>query len=194
MPDQRRIEAMQYVLQIYDDEAVFADLPAAEREADFGAWSAYSAELGQSGKLRSGEALHPVATATTIRAASDGPIVADGPFAETKEHLGGSFVIDAADLDEAIAWAAKMPHIPRGGTVEIRPVMVFGGQWAVGGVGDGTRSSRALLVADGPRRRSGGRLHPRPRPGGERRRAGSPQGSADGGPSRAHRRPPPTAT
>ena len=116
---------MQYVLLIYEDEAVATDWSPAEQDAELGAWHAYSAELGQSGNLRSGEALLPVATATTVRGASDGTIVSDGPFAETKEHLGGYFVIDVADLDEAIAWAGKMPHIPRGGTVEIRPVMVF---------------------------------------------------------------------
>jgi len=119
---------MQYMLLIYNDEAATADWSEAERGADMAAWFSYTGELGQSGKLRSGEALHPVATATTVRGASDGPIVADGPFAETKEQLGGYFVIEATDLDDAIAWAGKMPHIPRGGKVEIRPVAVFDGQ------------------------------------------------------------------
>lgn len=116
---------MRYVMLIYENESAFAAMSEAEKAADMAAWFAYSEELGRSGTMRAGEALQSVTTATTVRGADDGTIVADGPFAETKEQLGGYFVVDAADLDAAIAWAAMMPHLPRGGSVEVRPVMEF---------------------------------------------------------------------
>ena len=72
-----------------------------------------------------GEALMPTATATTVRGKGGRTLISDGPFAETKEQLGGYYLIEAADLDEAIAWATKMPHMPDGGTVEVRPIMEF---------------------------------------------------------------------
>ena len=72
-----------------------------------------------------GEALQPTATATTVRAEAGQSLIVDGPFAETKEQFGGFFLIEAADLDEAIAWAAKMPNLDAGGSVEVRPVMEF---------------------------------------------------------------------
>lgn len=116
---------MQYMLLLYDEEATDQAMSEEERAADLAAWAAYSDDLGKTGMVRGGAALQPITTATTVRGAKDGTIISDGPFAETKEQLGGYFVIDAADLDQAIAWAGKMPHIPRGGTVEIRPVMDY---------------------------------------------------------------------
>jgi len=78
--------------------------------------------------MQGGEALQPVSTATTVRATESRTLTSDGPFAETKEQLGGYFVIDASDLDEAIEWAAKMPHIAGGGSVEVRPIVEFDNQ------------------------------------------------------------------
>ena len=72
-----------------------------------------------------GGALQPTSTATAVRATESRTLTSDGPFAETKEQLGGYYVIEANDLDEAIEWAAKMPHIAGGGTVEVRPIMEF---------------------------------------------------------------------
>ena len=114
---------MRYMLLIYETEG--AERSQAEQEASLGAWFAYTEELKQSGKMLGGEALLPTATATTVRGEGGRTLISDGPFAETKEQLGGYYLIEAADLDEAIAWATKMPHVPDGGVVEVRPIMEF---------------------------------------------------------------------
>lgn len=120
---------MRYVLLIYGDEAAAATATATAeaQQAELAAWGAYDASICGSGAFLGGEALLPTATATSVRGDGDQILVSDGPFAETKEQLGGFYLIEAADLDEATAWAGRMPHIPEGGTVEIRPVMVFDG-------------------------------------------------------------------
>ena len=118
---------MRYLMLIYGDEAVDAARNEAEQAANMGAWMSYTEDFQKSGKMLGGEALMPVATATTVRAkAGGGTLTTDGPFVETKEALGGYYMIDAANLDEAIAWAGKMPIIASGGCVEIRPIMEFG--------------------------------------------------------------------
>ncbi len=117
---------MQYMLMVYDVEANAAKMTEEEAAANMGAWMAYSEKLGASGKMRSGEALHPTTMATTLRGVGDKPMTVDGPFAETKEQLGGYFVVEAADLDEAVLLASTMPHLAHGGSVEIRPVVDFG--------------------------------------------------------------------
>ena len=115
---------MRYLLLIYGDEAAGAQMTEAEQEAEMGAWFAYTEELRTAGTLLAGEALQPTATATTVRGGGQ-TLTSDGPFAETKEQLGGFYLIEAADLDAAAAWAAKMPHFRQGGAVEIRPVIEF---------------------------------------------------------------------
>ena len=118
---------MRYLMLIYRDEAKMnAEREKVGAEAYTGQWMAYQAELGKTGKLLGGEALHGVAEATTVRGKSGGgTLTTDGPFVETKETLGGYFLIDAADLDEAMAWAGKMPIFQTDGGVEIRPIMEF---------------------------------------------------------------------
>ncbi len=116
---------MRYLALIYSDELAATKMTPEEQGANMAAWFAYADEIRQSGKMLGGEALHPTMTATTVRYGNGGNLITDGPFAETKEQLGGYFVIDAANLDEAIAWASKMPHLPRGGSVEIRPIVEF---------------------------------------------------------------------
>ncbi len=112
----------QYMLLIYGDPA---DAPGPdEQEAQLGKWFTYTNELQESGAMKAGDALEPVETATTVRVRDGETIVTDGPFAETKEALGGYYLIDVPDLDAALAWAAKMPNIEYG-SVEVRPVMVF---------------------------------------------------------------------
>ena len=118
---------MRYMLLIYGDEAAGAGMDEAAQEAELGAWFAYTEALRNAGKLLAGEALMPTATATTVRGEGGQTLTSDGPFAETKEQLGGFYLVEAADLDEATAWAAKMPHMAHGGGVEIRPVMEFDG-------------------------------------------------------------------
>ena len=84
---------------------------------------AFGTEAGAAGVLAGGEALQDTGTATTIRDVDGSDVVTDGPFAATKEQLGGFYVLDVADLDEALRWAAQIPH--PGGCVELRPVIDF---------------------------------------------------------------------
>jgi hypothetical protein len=116
---------MRYLLLIYSDEKEDARRPEAEVPDHMAKWMGYTEDLGKSGKMLGGEALQPTATATTVRTAESGSITSDGPFAETKEQLGGFYMIQADNLDEAIEWAAKMPHLPEGGSVEVRPIREF---------------------------------------------------------------------
>jgi hypothetical protein len=99
-----------------------SEVSEAERSARMQAWATYSNDLAAAGKILGGERLRPVATATTIRSNNGHRLISDGPFAETKEQLGGFYLIEARDLDEAVDWAGKMPHLADGGVVEIRPI------------------------------------------------------------------------
>ena len=111
---------MRYMLLIYQKEA---DRAATATPETHRAWYKYSEDLKSAVKVLASDGLKPVSTATTVREKGGKVITADGPFAETKEQLGGFYCIEAKDLDEALAWAGKAPHIPRGGSVEVRPVM-----------------------------------------------------------------------
>jgi hypothetical protein len=113
---------MQYMLLIYGDPAEAP--PEAQSEEQMQRWFQYTQELQDAGAIKAGDALEPVNTATTVRVRNDETLLTDGPFAETKEILGGYYIIDVPDLDAAIGWAAKMPNI-RYGSVEVRPVMTF---------------------------------------------------------------------
>jgi hypothetical protein len=108
----------QYLLLIYGDPA---DAPPADDPAQFTHWMEYSQALGESGAMLGGNALDRADTATTVRVREDETLISDGPFAETKEILGGYYLIDVPDLDAALAWAAKMPNITYG-CVEVRPI------------------------------------------------------------------------
>jgi hypothetical protein len=112
---------MKYALLLYSSEAAG---PQTEEEqmAEMPAWFSYTEELNQAGLNLGGEALLPVATATTVRVRDGKHSATDGPFAETKEVLGGFYLIEAENLDAAIEWAAKVPCAPYG-SVEIRPIM-----------------------------------------------------------------------
>ena len=112
----------QYVVLIYEDEKGWSEGDPAVIEEGMKAHNQFAVDAGE--KLRGGQALQPTSAATTIhKDGSGGFAVTDGPFVETKEALGGFYLIEAADLDEAIALAKKVPA-PFGG-VEVRPVMVF---------------------------------------------------------------------
>lgn len=115
---------MQYILLIYEDEKNRAQVSPEEGQAEMAKWFAYTKELSEAGALVAGDALHPVASATTVRHRDGKLLTTDGPFAETKEQLGGYYLIEAADLDEAIKWAAKLPNVGRG-SIEVRPIMAF---------------------------------------------------------------------
>ena len=115
---------MRYMLLIYGDEAGWGSLSEEDQQAEMGKWYGYTEEMRSAGVSDMGDALQPVATATTVRTRNGDPIVTDGPFAETKEQLGGYYLLDVADLDEAIKWAGKCPAAPYG-SVELRPIMEF---------------------------------------------------------------------
>jgi hypothetical protein len=116
---------MRYLLLIYTEEqldgAPMDDAAAAEMEA----YNAFTAEVRDRGLMEAGEALHPTTSATTVRVRAGQTITTDGPFAETKEALGGFYMIKAKDLDEAIEVAAKIPGATHG-SIEVRPIFEFG--------------------------------------------------------------------
>ena len=114
---------MKYALIIYQSPEAFAIRQDAARAADYTAgWIAYSAALGEAGVLIGGAGLESPDTATTLRFAGAGQQVEDGPFADTKEQLGGLFIIEAPDLDAAMKWAARAP-LAYGGSMEVRAIM-----------------------------------------------------------------------
>jgi hypothetical protein len=116
---------MQYLLLIYDEEKNWETMSEAERNGLFGEYGAYTQELQASGKLVGGNPLQPTATATTVRVRDGEQVVTDGPFAETKEQLGGYYLIEAESVDGALEWAAKIPGA-RWGSIEVRPIMATG--------------------------------------------------------------------
>jgi hypothetical protein len=115
---------MKYVLTIYGDESSWADMTEEEGAREMAAYEAFGRELSEAGAFLGGEGLQPTATATTVRVRDGEPMLTDGPFAETREQLGGFYLIEAGDLDAAIRWAAKIPGAAKG-SVEVRPVMDY---------------------------------------------------------------------
>lgn len=111
---------MQYMLLIYGDEKVWHTMSEPEIQKVYEAYTVYSKDLAASGALRGGSELAPIATATTVRVRNGKVLTTDGPFAETKEQLGGYYLIDVPNLDEAIKWASKIPSAALG-SVEVRP-------------------------------------------------------------------------
>jgi hypothetical protein len=115
---------MKYALTIYNDDAQREAATDEERQAVSQAYAVVTQEMQEKGVMLAGEGLYPTQTATTVRVRDGEKNVTDGPFAETKEQLGGFYVIDVKNLDEAIEWAAKIPGAETG-SVEVRPVMIF---------------------------------------------------------------------
>ena len=115
---------MKYLLSLYHDETRVAERSPEELREGMRQWDAYTTEVKDAGAFLGGEGLEPTALATTVQIQPSGDqIVTDGPFAETKEQLGGFYLLECENLDEAIAWARKIP-MP-GGKVEVRPVMDY---------------------------------------------------------------------
>lgn len=110
---------MKYMLLVYTDESAWTD---DERQRCYAESTRLTHDLRARGQFLAAAPLHPVATATSVRVRDGKRIVTDGPFAETREQLGGYFLVDAADLDEAIAIAQRIPGA-RKGTIEVRPVL-----------------------------------------------------------------------
>ena len=112
---------MKYMLLIYHEEQSWDTTTEAERQQIYGEYRDLIGDLSSRGKFVSGSELQPVTTATTVRVRDGKELVTDGPFAQTHEQLGGYFLIEAENLDEATAIAAKIPSA-RTGTIEIRPL------------------------------------------------------------------------
>jgi hypothetical protein len=110
---------MRYMMLIHHDEVALANAPQKELWADYAAFNEALAKAG--GQSSAGERLQPASAATTIRTLGDRTEVLDGPYADTREQLAGYFMLDVADLDEAIAWARRCPS-SRYGSIEIRPL------------------------------------------------------------------------
>ena len=115
---------MQYLLLIYEAESVMNDMPPEQKGAVFEEYGTFTREIVESGHFKAGDALQDVSTATSVRVRDGKTLTTDGPFAETKEQLGGYYLVEAKDLDEAVGIAARIPAA-RYGTVEVRPIMVF---------------------------------------------------------------------
>jgi hypothetical protein len=113
---------VRYVLLICGDETRLNNQPEPAQAQRMQAWGTYTNDLVATNKMRGGERLRPAASATTLRLNDGHQLLSDGPFAETKEQLGGFFIVEADNLDEAVGLASKMPHLQDGGSVEIRPI------------------------------------------------------------------------
>ena len=112
---------MKYILLDYVNESGWPQLTRVEQEHWLGAYRAYMEAMTKAGVLKSSSGLHPTSTATTVRVTNEKTQVLDGPYAETKEQLGGFHIIEVPDLDAAISWAARSPTALHG-VVEVRPV------------------------------------------------------------------------
>ena len=115
---------MKYLLTIYDDESMWSGVQPGDVNAMMDGYRRFGEEVTERGAYVAGEALESISTATTVRVKDGERLVTDGPFAETKEQLGGFYLLDCKDLDEAIAYAAKIPGA-QSGCIEVRPVRVF---------------------------------------------------------------------
>jgi len=113
---------MEYLLLIYEDEKRWVGRDQAAMQEEIGEYRAFGA--AHASAIKGGNALQPTPTAATVRVRSNKPMITDGPFAETKEQLGGFYLIDAKDRNEALAIAAKIPGA-RYGSIEVRPIMKF---------------------------------------------------------------------
>ena len=118
---------MKYLCLIYDEEKKLEQMPKSEGEAFMGEYFGFTEGIKKSGHYLGGNALKPVQTATTIRVRNGKVTTTDGPFAETQEQLGGYYLIEAKDLNDAIQVAAKIPS-SRIGSIEVRPIMEFNAQ------------------------------------------------------------------
>ena len=115
---------MKFLLTIYADESGWTEASPADVQRIMEAYGAFGQAAQDAGVLLGGEGLQPTSTATTVRVRDGETLTTDGPFAETREQLGGYYLLDCKDLDEAIGWAAKIPGA-QSGSVEVRPVMIY---------------------------------------------------------------------
>jgi len=116
---------MQYLLMIYTNEKETMALGPAALDQMSQAYAEFTKSIVQAGQFKAGDRLRPVATASSVRVRNGKTLVTDGPFAETREQLGGYYLVEAKNLDEALAIAAKIPGA-RHGSIEVRPIWVLG--------------------------------------------------------------------
>ena len=115
---------MQYLLLIYTSEAEYAKLDKSAADALSAEYGPFTQSIIKAGNFKGGERLRPVSTATTVRVKNGKTLTTDGPFAETREQLGGYYLSEAKDLDEATSIAARVPSA-KFGSIEVRPIMVY---------------------------------------------------------------------
>lgn len=113
---------MKYILLIHGDESGYATAGEAAMQAMYAAYGTFSEELAAAGRMGPAEELELSHTARTVRSDGGRTLVTDGPYAELKEQLGGFYIIEADSIEEACAWAAKVPSVALGGSVEVRPI------------------------------------------------------------------------
>jgi hypothetical protein len=115
---------MQYLLLIYRNEAEIGKMGPAERKQVTADYGTFTQSIVQSGHFKAGDGLQPTTTATTVRVRDGKMLTTDGPFAETREQLGGYYLVEAKDLDTALGIAARIP-CAKSGSIEVRPVMIY---------------------------------------------------------------------
>ena len=115
---------MQYLLLIYRNEAEFGSMTPADYKKMSEEYGVYTQSIIQSGNFKAGDGLQPTSTATTVRVRDGKTLTTDGPFAETREQLGGYYLVEAKDIDAALEMAARIPGA-RTGSIEVRPVMIY---------------------------------------------------------------------
>jgi hypothetical protein len=130
---------MQYLLLLYSDETMWNNLSAEQQQQGVAAYRAYRQALDGAGVLRGSNRLRPASTATTLRTTNNKVQVLDGPFVDSKEELGGYFMIDVPDLDAALGWASKCPGVGHG-SVEVRAV------WPTGAVNETAAPQEAVAA------------------------------------------------
>jgi len=118
------VNEMQYLLMIYSNEAEYAKMDAATGQKMMEEYGAFTQSIIQSGNFKAGDRLHPSTMATTVRVRDGKTLTTDGPFAETREQLGGYYLIEARDLNAALAIAARIPGA-RVGSIEVRPIFAM---------------------------------------------------------------------
>ena len=121
---QKGVNEMQYLLMIYQNEAEYGKIDAATGKKMMEEYGAFTQSIIQSGNFKAGDALQPTTTATTVRVRDGKTLTTDGPFAETREQLGGYYLVEAKDLDAALAMAARIPGA-KTGSIQVRPIMVY---------------------------------------------------------------------
>jgi hypothetical protein len=124
MAPSKREHEMQYLLLIYRNEAEQAKMDAAALRQMRGDYGAFTQSIIQSGHFKAGDGLQPTSTATTVRVRDGKTLTTDGPFAETREQLGGYYLVEAKDLDAALEIAARIPGA-KVGSIEVRPIMIY---------------------------------------------------------------------